>query len=179
MSQPPSPGPPDPDRPVSPWEQPNAGPEPSPSYETGPNQPLEHGTAQGSQPQSGQQQWEQQQHWGQQPQWEQQQHWGQQPQWEQQQHWGQQPHHLYAPPQSPPTNILAVLSLVFAFVFAPAGIVLGHVARRQLRTSGESGGQLATVGLVLSYIFTVLGLLACCGLVFVASAPIPGSPDGY
>lgn len=155
MSQPPSPGPPDPDRPVSPWEQPNAGPEPSPSYETGPNQPLEHGTAQGSQPQSGQQQWEQQQHWG------------------------QQPHHLYAPPQSPPTNILAVLSLVFAFVFAPAGIVLGHVARRQLRTSGESGGQLATVGLVLSYIFTVLGLLACCGLVFVASAPIPGSPDGY
>lgn len=144
MSQPPSSGPPDPDRPASSWEQPTAGPEPSPSHETDPNQPLEHGAAPGSQPQ-----------------------------------WGQQQHHLYGPPQRPSTNVLAVLSLVFAFVFAPAGIVLGHLARRQLRTSGESGGQLATVGLVLSYIFTVLGLLTCCGMVFAASAPIPGNPNSY
>ncbi|NYT96704.1 DUF4190 domain-containing protein [Salinispora sp. H7-4] len=172
MSQPPSPGPPDPDRPASPWEQPNAGPEPPPAPGADPNQP-EHGAAQSGQPQWGQQQWEQQpQQWGQQPQqWEQQpQQWGQQPQ-----QWGQQ-HQLYGPPRSSATNVLAILCLVFAFVFAPAGIVLGHLARRQLRTSGESGGQLATAGLILSYIFTALGLLACCGWAVLAA--IGGNDSG-
>ena len=61
------------------------------------------------------------------------------------------------------TNVLAVLSLVFAFVFAPAGIVLGHVAKRQISRTGEEGDQLATWGLILSYVFTALGALACCG----------------
>jgi hypothetical protein len=63
------------------------------------------------------------------------------------------------------TNIMAILSLVFAFVFAPAGIVLGHIAKKQLRTSGEEGGGLATAGLVLSYIFVGLYVLFCCGIV--------------
>ncbi|MFG1954088.1 DUF4190 domain-containing protein [Micromonospora sp. NPDC048830] len=66
------------------------------------------------------------------------------------------------------TNVLAVLSLVFAFVFAPAGIVLGHVAKRQIRRTGEEGDQLATWGLILSYVFTVLGVLACCGWIALA-----------
>ncbi|MFI6163408.1 DUF4190 domain-containing protein [Micromonospora sp. PTRAS2] len=84
----------------------------------------------------------------------------------------------YGPPpgQGRGTNVLAVLSLVFAFVFAPAGIVLGHVAKRQIRRTGEDGDQLATWGLILSYIFTVIGLIACCGwlgLVFWG-----GSTDG-
>ena len=61
------------------------------------------------------------------------------------------------------TNVLAILSLVFAFVFSPAGIVLGHLAKRQIRTTGEEGDQLATWGLILGYVFTGLSLLACCG----------------
>ncbi|MFG1803397.1 DUF4190 domain-containing protein [Micromonospora carbonacea] len=71
----------------------------------------------------------------------------------------------YPPPagQGRGTNVLAVLSLVFAFVFAPAGIVLGHLAKRQIRRTGEDGDQLATWGLILSYVFTVIGLIACCG----------------
>ncbi|GIM85180.1 DUF4190 domain-containing protein [Salinispora arenicola] len=152
MSQPPSPGPPDPDRPASPWEQPTAGPEPPSSRGYDPQQPPGQGPPQ-DQPQ-----------WGQQPQ-------GDQPQWGQ-----QQPYHMYGPPRRPATNVLAVLSLVFAFVFAPAGIVLGHLAQRQLRTSGEAGGQLATWGLILSYIFTALGLLACCG--WVALVAIGGNDGG-
>jgi hypothetical protein len=48
-------------------------------------------------------------------------------------------------------------------VFAPAGIVLGHIAKRQLKTSGETGEGIATAGLVVSYIFTGITLLACCG----------------
>ncbi|MCN0177375.1 DUF4190 domain-containing protein [Salinispora arenicola] len=141
MSQPPSPGPPDPDRPASPWEQPTAGPEPPSSRGYDPQQPPGQGPPQD------------------------------QPQWGQ-----QQPYHMYGPPRRPATNVLAVLSLVFAFVFAPAGIVLGHLAQRQLRTSGEAGGQLATWGLILSYIFTALGLLACCG--WVALVAIGGNDGG-
>jgi hypothetical protein len=60
------------------------------------------------------------------------------------------------------TNVMAILALVFAFVFAPAGIVLGHIARRQIRRTGEQGAQLATWGLVLSYIFTALYVVGCC-----------------
>jgi hypothetical protein len=67
------------------------------------------------------------------------------------------------PPPARGTNVMAILSLVFAFVFAPAGIVLGHLAKRQIRQTGEDGEPLARWGLILSYIFTALGVLACCG----------------
>jgi hypothetical protein len=65
-------------------------------------------------------------------------------------------------------NVLAILSLVFAFVFAPAGIVLGHLARRQIARTGEQGRQLATWGLILSYLFTALYLIGCCGWLALA-----------
>ncbi|MEV0427959.1 DUF4190 domain-containing protein [Micromonospora sp. NPDC050495] len=89
--------------------------------------------------------------------------WGQQPPYAPQPPYGQ-----YGPPGPGPRpgggpNVLAILSLVFAFVFAPVGIVLGHLAKRQIRQTGEEGNQLATWGLVLSYVFTALGLLFCCG----------------
>jgi hypothetical protein len=57
------------------------------------------------------------------------------------------------------TNVMAILSLVFAFVFPLLGIVFGHIAKRQIRTRGESGNGLATAGLVLSYIFTIISIL--------------------
>ncbi|MEO3818162.1 DUF4190 domain-containing protein [Plantactinospora sp. B24E8] len=60
-------------------------------------------------------------------------------------------------------NVLAILSLVFAFVFAPAGIVLGHLARRQIARTGEQGAQLALWGLILSYVFTGVYVILCCG----------------
>ncbi|EEP73151.1 hypothetical protein MCAG_03478 [Micromonospora sp. ATCC 39149] len=91
---------------------------------------------------------------------------------------GQEQYGQYGPPpgygqygpsgQGRGTNVLAVLSLVFAFVFAPAGIVLGHVAKRQIQRTGEEGDQLATWGLILSYVFTVVGLVACCGWIGLA-----------
>jgi hypothetical protein len=82
------------------------------------------------------------------------------------------------PPQSSSTNVMAILSLVFAFVFAPVGIVFGHIARKQIKERGEQGGGLATAGLVLSYIFTGLSVLACCGFVALAIAA-DGSGSSY
>lgn len=81
--------------------------------------------------------------------------------------------------QTPGTNIMAILSLVFAFVFSPVGIVLGHIAKKQIKQTGEQGEGLATAGLVLSYIFTGLTVLACCIGVIVAMTSGGGSNTGY
>src|ERR687889_2640739 len=60
--------------------------------------------------------------------------------------YGQQPY-PYAPVAT--TNTMAILALVFAFVFAPAAIIMGHVAKKQIRRTGEQGEGLATAGLWL------------------------------
>ena len=56
---------------------------------------------------------------------------------------------------------MAILALVFAFVFSPAAIVMGHVAKKQIRQTGEYGEGLATAGLWLGYIFTGIYVLIC------------------
>lgn len=64
------------------------------------------------------------------------------------------------PPPRRPVNILATLSLVFAFVFAPVGAILGHQGLAQIRGSGEPGRDRALTGLTLSYLFMALGVVA-------------------
>jgi hypothetical protein len=56
--------------------------------------------------------------------------------------------------------MLATLSVVFAFVFAPVGAVLGHLARSQIRRSGQDGAARALVGLTLSYVVIVVSVAA-------------------
>jgi hypothetical protein len=76
-----------------------------------------------------------------------------------------QPYPAYQ--QSRGTNTMAILALVLALVFAPAGIICGHIAKRQIAQSGEEGSGLATAGLVIGYVSVGLGLLACCGFILV------------
>jgi hypothetical protein len=74
------------------------------------------------------------------------------------------PQYGYGYPYPPPprgTNTMAILALVFALVFAPAAIPLGHVARKQIRQTGEEGDGLALAGLIIGYIFTGLIVLVC------------------
>ena len=69
----------------------------------------------------------------------------------------------FPPPSGTPqgeVNTLATLSIVFAFVFAPVGAVLGHVALSQIKERGERGRERAIVGLSLSYVIVVLALIA-------------------
>jgi uncharacterized protein DUF4190 len=77
---------------------------------------------------------------------------------------------VYVPVAS--TNTLAILALVFAFIFAPASIVLGHLAKKQIRQTGEQGEGLATAGLWLGYIFTGLGVLVCIGYVIIIAVAV-------
>ena len=86
----------------------------------------------------------------------------------------------YAPVQRR-TNPLAVASLAcglgqifFWFLAAIPAVVLGHVARRQIRQTGEDGQGMATAGLVLGWIGIVLTVLLIAGVVAIAAVTHTG-----
>ena len=60
----------------------------------------------------------------------------------------------YPQPWHRPTNTMAILALIMAFVFSPAGIVLGVLARKQIRRTGEEGDGLALAGIIIGSIAT-------------------------
>ena len=93
------------------------------------------------------------------------------------------------------TNTLAVVSLVTAII-APFGhftgiggltltivsIVTGHMARRQIRETGERGDGFALAGLIISYVhlaFTVLVFIFFFGLIVAALAAILAVATGH
>jgi peptidyl-prolyl cis-trans isomerase B (cyclophilin B) len=69
------------------------------------------------------------------------------------------PYTGYGYPQPRPTNPLAIASLVCAFVFAPLGILFGHMSLSQIKKTGEEGRGLAVAGLVIGYVVTALTIL--------------------
>jgi hypothetical protein len=78
-------------------------------------------------------------------------------------------------PGGPSTNTLAVLSLCFGvgqiflwFVGAIAAIVCGHVARRQIRETGEAGDGMALTGLILGYVGVLLPALLVVAFIALA-----------
>jgi eukaryotic-like serine/threonine-protein kinase len=64
------------------------------------------------------------------------------------------------PPARQKTNTFATLSVVFAFLFAPAGAVLGHLGLAQIRRTGQRGQDRALIGLTLSYAFILVAVVA-------------------
>lgn len=69
-------------------------------------------------------------------------------------------------PQPPPTgtNLMAIVAFalsVLAVFVAPAalgGVVCGHIARRQIRRTGEQGDSWALAALLLGYLLILLSL---------------------
>lgn len=63
-----------------------------------------------------------------------------------------------APPSTPgalPTyNVFAIVALASAFVIPILGIVFGHLALRELKTTTQQGREMAIVGLVIGYVLT-------------------------
>ncbi|WP_237165909.1 peptidylprolyl isomerase [Mycolicibacterium peregrinum] len=72
------------------------------------------------------------------------------------------PYGGYQPGYPPParTNGMAVAALVSSVLFAPLGIVFGHISLSQLKRSGEQGRGVAITGLVIGYVMTALALVA-------------------
>ena len=82
------------------------------------------------------------------------------------------------PPPPPGTNGLAIAALVCGIVqftgfwllgTIPA-IVCGHIARRQIRQTGEQGDGLALAGLILGWVGAALTVLAVVFIVILAVA---------
>jgi hypothetical protein len=54
---------------------------------------------------------------------------------------------------------MAILGLVFAFLFQPLGLVFSAIGLSQIKNSREKGRGLALSGLILSIVFMILGLV--------------------
>ena len=72
--------------------------------------------------------------------------------------YGQQP---YAQQQG--TNGMAIASLVTSFLCSPLGIVLGFVAKGQIKKTGQSGNGLATAGIIIGVVSILFGILLVAG----------------
>ena len=73
--------------------------------------------------------------------------------------YGPQPYPPYGYPAygyPPRTNTLAIVALVCSVLFAPLGIVFGHMSLSQIKRTGEEGRGLAIAGLVMGYLFTAV-----------------------
>lgn len=68
----------------------------------------------------------------------------------------------FPPPAEPQgeVNTLATLSVVFAFVFAPVGALLGHLSLNQIKQRNQPGRKRAVLGLTLSYVIIVATIIA-------------------
>jgi hypothetical protein len=65
----------------------------------------------------------------------------------------------WAPLSSPRANGLAIMSLVSVFIFGPLAVILGHMARHQIRRTGESGAGIALGALIIGYFETAFILV--------------------
>ncbi|WP_329104700.1 DUF4190 domain-containing protein [Micromonospora sp. NBC_01699] len=99
---------------------------------------------------------------------------------------GYQPGYGY--PVAAPQNGMAVAALVVSIVsvlglcgyglggyLGIVGAILGHVAKRQIRERGESGGGMATAGVIIGWITTAIAVIATIviiiGIVYVSQNP--------
>lgn len=91
--------------------------------------------------------------------------------------------------QRPKTNVLAILSIVFAFggiiiwplviLTSPAGAIMGHIALGKIKQSGEGGRGLALAGVIGGWIMTGLFILIVGLVVIFASISSSYSYNDY
>ncbi len=53
-------------------------------------------------------------------------------------------------------NTLAILAIIFAFLFPLAGIILGIIALNQIKKTGEKGKGLAIAAIILPIVMIIL-----------------------
>lgn len=82
------------------------------------------------------------------------------------------------PPATARTNAMAIVSMVSSilgltfvpFVGSIIGVVTGHIARRQIRESGEQGLGPANAGVAIGWVGIVLGVLLAVVLTIIVVA---------
>lgn len=91
-------------------------------------------------------------------------------------------------PAGPGTNVLAILSLIFSclgvvlivpVIGSIAGVVMGHLANKQIPSTGEQGAGLAKAGLIVGYIGLGLAALVVVGYILFFVVLIASSATSY
>ncbi|MEG2777776.1 MAG: DUF4190 domain-containing protein, partial [Aurantimicrobium sp.] len=85
------------------------------------------------------------------------------------------------------TNVLAIVALVagiagltvIPFVSSIVAVVTGHMARKEVRRTGEQGEGLALAGLITGYIGLGLGVLVAVLLIAFFGIVIASGMNGY
>jgi hypothetical protein len=76
-----------------------------------------------------------------------------------------------------------VLSLVglFCGLTAPAGAIVGHIARKQIRQTGEGGDGMALAGIIVGWIITglLLAYVAVIAVIAVIGIASSSSSSSY
>ena len=54
------------------------------------------------------------------------------------------------------TNVLAIISLIAAFVFPLAAVITGYIAQSQIRRTGEEGRGMARAGVIIGILGTLV-----------------------
>jgi hypothetical protein len=67
---------------------------------------------------------------------------------------------------------MAIAALILVFVIYPVGIILGHVARGQIKRTGQGGRGLATAALVIGYlqVAVTVGVIAVAAFLVAVGA---------
>ena len=77
----------------------------------------------------------------------------------------------YAPaPVQAKTNTLAIVALVSSFFISLLGVILGHIALNQIKTTGEGGRGLAIAALVIGYVSMALAVVIIIGMLASVAA---------
>ena len=72
----------------------------------------------------------------------------------------QPPYQGYAQAPAPArTNSLAIAALISSFFISLLGVILGHIALSQIKTTGEGGRGLAIAALVIGYVSMALAVV--------------------
>lgn len=68
------------------------------------------------------------------------------------------------------TNGLAIAALISSFFISLLGVILGHIALNQIKTTGEGGRGLAIAALVIGYASMALAIIILIVMAGVAAS---------
>lgn len=99
---------------------------------------------------------------------------------------------MYGYQPAPQTNGLAIASMVVSIVsfvglcgyglggyLGILGAILGHVAKRRIRESGESGDGMALAGIIIGWICAAIAVLATIAMVILFVWAVNQDPSSY
>ncbi|MBD8658660.1 DUF4190 domain-containing protein [Frigoribacterium sp. CFBP 8754] len=82
-----------------------------------------------------------------------------------------------APAQTDKTNVLAIVGIILAFFVPLVGVILGFVARSQIKRTGEKGSGLALAAIIIGLAIIVIYVIGV--IVFSVAAANSGMTTTY